>query len=92
MGSLTNQSVVPHRKDLIRPTMRTLDPMSSFGILEGCAILMLDEVHSSSSDMELIFARIRPRLQNVNKFKVGLPLSLRNLFREFQVRVLMTNT
>ena len=33
---------------------------------------MLDDVHSGSSDMELILARILPRLKNVTNFKVVL--------------------
>ena len=35
-------------------------------------MLMLDEVHSGSSDMELILARILPKLQSVTNFKVVL--------------------
>ena len=33
---------------------------------------MLDEVHSGSSDMELILARVLPKLKNVTNFKVVL--------------------
>ena len=39
--------------------------MWSFGIIEGCAVLMLDEVRS-------ILARILPKLKNVTNFKVVL--------------------
>ena len=41
----------------MRQTMSTPDVNSTFSIIDSCAVLMLDEVHSGSPDMELILAR-----------------------------------
>ena len=43
---------------IMRQAMKTPDMNSPYGVIDGCAVLMLDEVHSGSSDMELILARI----------------------------------
>ena len=56
----------------MRQAMKTPDMNSQYGVVEGCAVLMLDEVHSGSSDMELILARILPKLKTVTNFKVVL--------------------
>ena len=45
---------------IMRQAMKTPDMNSQYGVVEGCAVLMLDEVHSGSSDMELILARVLP--------------------------------
>ena len=57
---------------IMRQAMKTPDVNSPFGVVDGCAVLMLDEVHSGSSDMELILARVSPKLKNVTNFKVVL--------------------
>ena len=38
-------------------------------ILPGCKLLLLDEVHSGSTDVELILARILPRISQVPNFR-----------------------
>ena len=48
----------------------TPDFNSQYSVIDGCAVLMLDEVHSGSSDMELILARVLPKLRTVTNFKV----------------------
>ena len=50
---------------IMRQAMKTPDMNSQYGVIEGCAVLMLDEVHSGSSDMELILARVLPRLKDI---------------------------
>ena len=57
---------------IMRQAMKTPDMNSHYGVVEGCAVLMLDEVHSGSSDMELILARVLPKLKTVTNFKVVL--------------------
>ena len=57
---------------IMRQAMKTSDMNSPYGVVEGCAVLMLDEVHSGSSDMELILARVLPKLKAVTNFKVVL--------------------
>ena len=54
----------------MRQAMKTPDMNSHYGVIDGCAVLMLDEVHSGSSDMELILARVLPKLKNITNFKV----------------------
>ena len=56
----------------MRQAMSTPDVNSTFSINDGCAVLLLDEVHSGSSDMDLILARILPKLRGVTNFKVVL--------------------
>ena len=41
-------------------------------ILPGCRVLMLDEAHSGSTDIELILARILPRISQVENFRLVL--------------------
>ena len=53
----------------MRQAMRTPDVNSRFSIIEGCAVLMPEEVHSGSPDMEMILARILPKLKIVTNFK-----------------------
>ena len=57
---------------IMRQAMKTPDMNSHYGVIEGCAVLMLDEVHSGSSDMELILARVLPKLKTITNFKVVL--------------------
>ena len=57
---------------IMRQAMKTPDMNSHYGVIDGCAVLMLDEVHSGSSDMELILARVLPKLKNITNFKVVL--------------------
>ena len=57
---------------IMRQAVKTPDINSQYGVVEGCAVLMLDEVHSGSSDMELILARVLPKLKTVTNFKVVL--------------------
>ena len=57
---------------IMRQAMKTPDMNSQYGVIEGCAVLMLDEVHSGSSDMELILARVLPKLKTITNFKVVL--------------------
>ena len=54
---------------IMRQAMKTPDMNSQYGVVEGCAVLMLDEVHAGSSDMELILARVLPKLKNSHKFQ-----------------------
>ena len=54
---------------------------SHYGVIDGCAVLMLDEVHSGSSDMELILARVLPKLKNITNFKVVLLSATLNQIR-----------
>ena len=56
----------------MRQAMKTPDLNSQYSVIDGCAVQMLDEVHSGSSDMELILARVLPKLRNVTNFKVVL--------------------
>ena len=57
---------------IMRQAMKTPDINSPYSVIDGCAVLMLDEVHSGSSDMELILARVLPKLKTVTNFKVVL--------------------
>ena len=57
---------------IMRQAMKTPDMNSHYGVIDGCAVLMLDEVHSGSSDMELILARVLPKLKTITNFKVVL--------------------
>ena len=57
---------------IMRQAMKTPELNSQYSVVDGCAVLMLDEVHSGSSDMELILARVLPKLRNVTNFKVVL--------------------
>ena len=57
---------------IMRQAMKTPEFNSQYSVVDGCAVLMLDEVHSGSSDMELILARVLPKLRNVTNFKVVL--------------------
>ena len=57
---------------IMRQAMKTPDLNSQYSVIDGCAVLMLDEVHSGSSDMELILARVLPKLKAVTNFKVVL--------------------
>ena len=41
-------------------------------ILPGCNVLLLDEVHSGSTDIELILARILPRISQIENFRLVL--------------------
>ena len=41
-------------------------------ILPDCKVLMLDEAHSGSTDIELILARILPRIRQVKNFRLAL--------------------
>ena len=54
----------------MRHAMKTPHFNSQYSAVDGCTVLMLDEVHSGSSDMELIVARVLPKLRNVTNFKV----------------------
>ena len=47
---------------IMRQAMKTPDINSPYSVIDGCAVLMLDEVHSGSSDMELILAAIPAEL------------------------------
>ena len=57
---------------VMRQAMSTPDVNSTLSVVDGCAVLLLDEVLSGSSDMELILARILPKLRSVTNFKVVL--------------------
>ena len=57
---------------IMRQAMKTPDMNSHYAVVEGCAVLILDEAHSGSSDMELILARVLPKLKTVTNFKVVL--------------------
>ena len=70
---------------IMRQSMRTLDINSPYSVIDGCAVLVLDEVHSGSSDMELILARVLPKLKNVTNFKVVLLSATLNV-EEFMQR------
>ena len=48
-------------------------------ILPGCKILLLDEVHSGSTDIELILARILPRISQVPNFRLVLMSATLNI-------------
>ena len=48
------------------------DHRSPDTILPGCKVLMLDEVHSGSTDVELILARILPRIPHISQFRLVL--------------------
>ena len=64
---------------IMRQAMKTPDINSPYSVVDGCAVLMLDEVHSGSSDMEVILARILPKLKTVTNFKVVLLSATLNL-------------
>ena len=70
---------------IMRQAMKTPDINSQYSVVDGCAVLMLDEVHSGSSDMELILARILPKLRSVTNFKVVLLSATLNI-AEFMQR------
>ena len=57
---------------IMRQAMKTPDLNSPYSVIDDCAVLMLDEVHSGSSDLELILARVNPKLKNATNFKVVL--------------------
>ena len=57
---------------IMRQAMKTPDFNSQYSVIDGCAVSMLDEAHSGSSDMELILARVLPKLRTVTNFKVVL--------------------
>ena len=48
-------------------------------ILPGCKVLLLDEVHSGSTDVELILARILPRISQVSDFRLVLMSATLNI-------------
>ena len=48
-------------------------------ILPGCKVLMLDEAHSGSTDIELILARILPRISQVKNFRLVLMSATLNI-------------
>ena len=48
-------------------------------ILPGCRVLMLDEAHSGSTDIELILARILPRISQVENFRLVLMSATLNI-------------
>ena len=48
-------------------------------ILPGCKVLMLDEAHSGSTDIELILARILPRIGQVKNFRLVLMSATLNI-------------
>ena len=48
-------------------------------ILPGCKVLLLDEVHSGSTDIELILARILPRISQVPNFRLVLMSATLNI-------------
>ena len=48
-------------------------------ILPGCKVLMLDEAHSGSTDIELILARILPRISQVENFRLVLMSATLNI-------------
>ena len=54
---------------IMRQAMKTPDVNSTFGVIDGCAVWLLDEVHSGSSGMEQILARVLPKLKSVTNFK-----------------------
>ena len=45
---------------IMRQAMKIPDVNSHFSVIDGCVVLMLDDVHSGSSDVELILARVLP--------------------------------
>ena len=48
-------------------------------VLPGCKVLMLDEAHSGSTDIELILARILPRISQVKHFRLVLMSATLNI-------------
>ena len=48
-------------------------------ILPDCKVLMLDEAHSGSTDIELILARILPRIRQVKNFRLVLMSATLNI-------------
>ena len=48
-------------------------------ILPGCKVLFLDEVHSGSTDVELILARRLPRISQVPHFRLVLMSATLNI-------------
>ena len=48
-------------------------------ILPGCKVLLLDEVHSGSTDVELILAHILPRISQVPHFRLVLMSATLNI-------------
>ena len=44
-------------------------------ILPGCKVLLLDEVHSGSTDVELILARILPRISQISTIPISVLMS-----------------
>ena len=48
-------------------------------ILPGCKVLLLDEVHSGSTDVELILARILPRISQIPQFRLVLMSATLNI-------------
>ena len=69
----------------MRQAMKTPEFNSQYSVVDGCAVLMLDEVHSGSSDMRLMLARVLPKLKNVTNFKVVLLSATLNI-AEFRQR------
>ena len=71
----------------MRQVMSHDEHRSPHVILPGCKILLLDEVHSGSTDVELILARILPRIRQVDQFILVLMSATMNV-EDFMKRVL----
>ena len=48
-------------------------------ILQGCKVLLLDEAHSGSTDVELILARMLPRINKAPQFRLILMSATLNI-------------
>ena len=83
---------------IMRQVLSHDDKASPNAILDDCQVLMLDEAHASSTDLELILARVLPRLKTVKNLRLVLmsaimnpeknrSLSLRTVSSETSVRV-----
>ena len=56
----------------MREVMSHVEHKNPDMILPGCKVLLLDEAHSGSTDVELILARILPRINKVPHFRLVL--------------------
>ena len=68
-----------------------LDPVSQLSVLDGCAVLRLDEALSGSSDMELYLARMLSHVTPTRKWGSGLQLPQKlDSFVELTVKMVIT--
>ena len=72
---------------IMRQVMSHDEHRNPHTILPGCKVLLFDEVHSGSTDVELILARILPRISQIEQCRLVLMSATMNV-ENFIKRVL----